>query len=125
MRRLISIVLVVGLLAIGINDLSRWATAQRNLTTMTDTLASKGADLAAQGQSREMVAAQLVAQAQPQGVTIYMYDQNAQGAQVWTQFEVTGTLVAGPVAALILNKPFKEALHAPLTIRDYATAGTR
>lgn len=123
MKRFIGVILVIVLVGIAGNDVWRWATAQQHLTSVTDDLATRAADGAGNGLTREQVGSDLVAVATPQGVTVYQYGQTEQGVQVWTEARVPGTIVAGPFSALLMGKSFAEARKTVLVIRDYQTAG--
>jgi hypothetical protein len=123
MKRLLVIVFVVAILAVGLNDVSRWAAAQRNLTGVTQDLATRAADELDNKLSRDQIAADIAQVGAAQGVTVYQYDQSAQGVAVWTQTSVTKTIVLGPGMALLAGVPFKDAKTAPYVIRSYKTAG--
>jgi hypothetical protein len=123
MKRLLVVVFVVAILAVGLNDLSRWASAQRTLTGVTQDLATRAAGELGNKMSRDQIAADIAQLGASQGVTVYQYDQTAQGVSVWTQTSVTKTIVLGPGMALLAGVPFKDAKTAPYMIRSFKTAG--
>jgi hypothetical protein len=120
-RRIIWIVLLVAVVAVIGNDAARYVTAQRNLRDTTYDLARWAGENAA-GMTREQAGAQLAAQGQARGVTVYQYGQTTEGAQIWAQSTVPGTLIAGTVANLVAGASLSEARTRPFVIRDYREA---
>jgi len=123
-RRIILIVLAIVVAAVVANDVWRYATAARMLTSVTYDLSRSASELSGDF-DRAQVGSRLVAQATPSGVRVYQYDQDERLVRVWTETDVAGTWVAGPVYNMMLGMPFADALGEPLVIRDYGEAMTQ
>ncbi len=123
-RRIIVIVLVVAAIALVVNDLSHYASAQRGLRSTTYDLAL-WAGKNAQQLSRDQAARELAVMASEKGVTVYQYGQGDNSVQVWTKADVNGTLVAGALVHLFRSEPVTQIIGAPFTITDYREAGVQ
>jgi len=123
-RRFIVGAVIVALLLIAVNDIWRYVETQQKLRETTYTIARWAAENAP-SMKRDAVANEIVAMAAPSQVTVTMYGQNDQGVQVWTQKEVSGTIVAGTLANMLLGKSFSEAMAAPFVVKDYRQAGIK
>ncbi len=118
MRRLIIGVLAIGILALAANDAWRFLDAQRTLRDTTFALTAWAGEQAAESE-RDEVAQELVAQAAPTGVRVTRYGQTEVEVQVWTEIDVTGTVVAATVANMVLGKSYAEARSVPFVLSDY------
>jgi Flp pilus assembly protein TadG len=121
-QRTITIVLILAVVAIGVHDAWRYATAQQMLRDTTYDLARWAAENATT-LSRDQAASQLAVMGASSGVTVYQYGQSSGGVQVWTETEVPSTIVAATIVNLLAGKPLSEATSAPFIIRDYREAG--
>lgn len=124
MRKLLAALVVVAVLAIGFNDAGRYAVRQKELNDVTYELAAWAADHTDR-LSRDQAAAELARMGAARGITVYQYGQTEQNIQIWTQAEVTGTIIAGTVINLTKGLPFAQARNAPIVIRDYQEAGVK
>lgn len=122
LKRVVTVVLIVGIIGIIVYDVSRYATAQRSLRNATYDLATWAAQNA-DTMNRDQVAAQLVPMAEAKGVVVYQYGQSDRSVQVWAETTVGGTLVVGTVRNLFAGMPFSEATQSDFTIQDYREAG--
>ncbi len=122
MRRFITVVLVLALIAVAGNDIWRYTQAKSRLTEATYQLAKYAAD-ASVTKDRDTVASEISQMAQPFGIVVYQYGQEERTVQLWTQTEVGGTIIVGPVINLVNGIPFSEALNASFTIREFRRAG--
>lgn len=122
MKKFITIVIVIAIVGIVIHDTSRFATAKRHLGDATYELARWAAGRVPNA-SREDVAAQLPAIAQPLGVTVYQYDQTPSKAKVWTSSEVGDTIILGTIVNLTKGMSFEKARKSPWVITHYQEAG--
>lgn len=122
LRRLLFIITFIGLLGIAANDVSRIATAYKELRGVTYDVTRWAAENAAT-MSRDQAAARILADAQAQGVTLYAYDQTDKAVRVYTSAEVRGTIIAGPIYNMVEGATLEEAYDRPLTIRDHRDAG--
>lgn len=120
-RRLFGIVIVVAIIGVALNDISKVATALSGLRTETYELTRWAAENT-DGLSRDQGAALVLAEAQKSGITLYAYDQTEKAVRVYTSVDVTGTVVAGPVYNMLSGKEFRKALESPLTVRDHRDA---
>lgn len=120
-RRLFGILIVVAILGIALNDVSRVATAMSGLRTDTYELTRWAAENT-DGLTRDQGAALVLAEAQRFGITLYAYDQTEKAVRVYTSVDVTGTVVAGPIYNMLSGAEFREALKSPLTVRDHRDA---
>lgn len=118
MRRFILGVLAIGILALAANDAWRYLDAQRTLRDTTFDLAAWAGEHAAEV-GRDEVARELVNQATPMGVRVTRYGQTDVEVQVWTEIDVTGTVVAATAANMVLGKSYAEARSAPLVLSDH------
>lgn len=121
-KRLITafaIILVVGVAA---NDIIRFFSAQRALTDATYDLVAYAANNRLSA-PRDTVAAELQAMAAQRGVRVTMYGQSAQAAEIWTEMDVEGLLIAGPVYNMVSGKNLQDAMNQPLVIASYRVAG--
>lgn len=121
-KRLITafaIILVVGVAA---NDIIRFFSAQRALTDATYDLVAYAANNRLSA-PRDTVAAELQAMAAQRGVRVTMYGQSAQAAEIWTEMDVDGLLIAGPVYNMVSGKNLQDAMNQPLVIASYRVAG--
>lgn len=121
-RRLMVFIIVIAVVGVAVNDLSRISKAVTHLRSVTYDVTRWAADNALQT-PRDKAAAKILADAQAQGVTLYAYDQDDKSVRVYTSREVTGTIVAGPIYNLIEGASFNEAISSPFTIRNHKVAG--
>jgi Flp pilus assembly protein TadG len=121
-RRYVTIIVIVGVLALVAYDASRYITEQRQLRDATYELARWGAENATR-LNRDAAARELAVMGAERGVTVYQYGQTTQGVQVWTESRVDGTLVLGTVANMLSGSSFSEASSKPYLIHDYREAG--
>lgn len=124
LKRLLGLILTLAILFVVVNDVWRYATAQRALRYATYDIATWAAENA-EGMPREKAAQEAVRLAEPEGVTIIGYDQDSEVARIWAQKEVSGTIVASIVANMLEGKKFEEARKAPFYISTYREAGIR
>jgi len=119
MKKILVILFGVVLVAIVLNDGGRYLSAWNGL----DVIAQQSAVAAAATQSRvrDDAANAAVMVAQPQGVTVYLYDQDDATVHVWVEMPVSGTWVLAPAAALFMEQP----ANTPLIIRTDKTATWR
>lgn len=111
MKKLLGIALLLAIVATGINDLGRWATASYDLGITTDGIAQHAADIERRTRgSRESVGIAAAVYGSQQGVTVTTYDQDDTRVYVTTQAKVTGTWLLAPVSALLRSKPASEGL---------------
>lgn len=122
MKKFITIVIVIAIASIVVNDLSRFATARRHLGDATYELARWAADRVSTA-SREDIASQIPAIAAPLEVKVYQYDQTENKAKVWTSAEVDGTIIFGTIANLTKGMDFEKARTSPWVITHYQEAG--
>jgi len=118
MRRFIVAILVIGVLALAASDAWRIVSAQRTLRDTTFDLTGWAAEHAAET-DRDTVARELANQAAPAGVRVTQYGQTEIDVQVWTEIDVTGTVVAATVANMVLGKSYAEAQAAPLVLHHF------
>lgn len=121
-QRFIAVVLVVLVVGVSANDIWRYAEAKQQLRDATYDLAKWGADNAG-NQTRDQAANAILPLAAQKGVTVYMYGQGQNSAQVYAQMEVPGTIVAGIIANMMLGDSFSVARTKPWIIKDYREAG--
>lgn len=125
MRRTISILvtlIIVGVLGL---DIYTWSKTTMRLNETTYDLASTAGRLAAPGATRETVGAAIAQQAAQSGVRVYQYDQTETGVRVWTEADVTGTIVIGGVWNLMNGMEADAAFRTPFVVRDYGEAGIK
>lgn len=121
LRRVIYIGFVIIVLAVAINDVTKYLKAQRILNDTAYDLVTYAADQ--MNRPRDDVAAELAGMGTQRQVRVTMYGQNAKGVQLWTEKNVAGTVFLAPVYNMILGEPFAEAWTNPLVIKDYRVAG--
>lgn len=119
MKKILGIAFAVALVAIVLNDGGRYLSAWNGI----DVIAQQSAVAAAATQSRvrDEAANAAVAAAQPQGATVYMYDQDDATVHVWIEMPVRGTWVLAPAAAMFMEQP----ANVPLIVRTDKTATWR
>lgn len=122
MRRMITWILVLAVVGVLGSDIWTYTKAARNLDDATYELSRWALGVSGTG-NRDQVAAQLVQQAAPYGVRVYQYDQNDNGVRVWTEDDVSGTILLGTVWNVIKGVAPREAYGKPFVIRDYGEAG--
>lgn len=122
MRRMITWILVLAVVGVLGSDIWIYSKAAKNLNEATYDL-SRWALGTSGAANRDQVAAQLVQQATPYGVRVYQYDQNDNGVRLWTEDDVSGTIVLGTVWNMITGVAPNEAFGKPFVIRDYGEAG--
>ena len=117
MRTFLIIVLIIGVAAVFLNDVGRYARAKYDLDIATDRIVD---DLSqyARRRTRNEAAIKAAALGQNEGVEVYQYDQDDAGVRVWTRVPVSGTLIVGPYLAWQANKP----LNTPFLLLDYETS---
>jgi hypothetical protein len=120
LKRILTIVLVVAIVAIPINDLGRYLTAYHNVDTVTRDAAGQAASQARHLGNRDATAAVAVRYAQARGVTIKYYDQTVDRIILTTTIAVPGTWVWGPVVAASQRVPFSQWWSTPLVIETKA-----
>ncbi len=121
-RRILVTLLVIGIIGIIANDAGRYMVAEKELRSTTYEIVRWAGDNAI-SMSRDQAGIALVKMAEPHGVRVYMYDQTDHGVQVWTETDVSGTILAGTIVNMFRGRPYAEASKAPLVVRDYRTAG--
>ncbi len=121
MKRVIGVLILIGILAVVLNDGGRWFNAKSSLRTSTNELASWAANYA-RNLPRDQAAAELVNQANVKLIRVSQYGQDQNGIQIWTEADVHGTWVLGPLLALNRGLPFDQATGAAFVIRDHAVA---
>lgn len=122
MKKFITIVIVIAVIGVIINDVSRFATAKRHLGDATYELARWAADRVPTT-SREDIAAVINTEAAPLGVKVYQYDQTENKAKVWTSSEVEDTVILGTIVNLTEGMSFEKARKSPWVITHYQEAG--
>lgn len=110
------------MLFVAANDGWRYGMRQKVLNDATYELARWAAENA-DTLSRDQAASRLAQMGAARGITVYQYGQTDQNVQVWTQTNVTGTIIAGTFSSLMQGKSFDQARSAPFIIRDYREAG--
>jgi len=124
MKRVIGVLLLIGVLALLLNDGGRWFNAKSSLRTSTSELAG-WASTYARNLPRDQAAAELVSQANSRLIRVSQYGQDQNGIQIWTEADVHGTWVLGPLAAVNRGVPINQATGAVLVVKDYAQAQYR
>lgn len=116
MKKIITIVIIVAMMATFINDVGRYAKTRYDLSN----IAMNTADslMSEQGASRDTNARAAAAFAQAEGATVYLYDQDDTSIHVWVQMPVEGTWVLAPGMALIAGSPLK----TPYYVQDEDTS---
>lgn len=124
MKKIIFLIVFVGLLAVILNDGGRLYVAKNRLRADTSTLTSWASNNAA-GMNRSQVASQLVERAAADNVTVYQYGQDQNGMQIWTQTRVDGLWIVGTYKASLDGAPIRSSLGSPMIVRDYGAAQYR
>ena len=100
MIKRIAVIAFVVILAIAIvNDAGRYIITWFNLDEVTRETSKVAAGAATQG--RDAAAAAAVNYAATQDVTVYAYDQNDGTVYVWTEKDLNGTWVLGPILVTV------------------------
>lgn len=119
MKRIVIIAIALVIIGGTINDVGKYATALYYLDQATTDIANKAADAAkSSGGSRDVAGGAAMQAAAGQGVEVYGYDQDPTTVHVWTRSKVTGTILYGPIKALLAKQPW----DTPFTVTDDATA---
>ncbi len=121
MKRLVGILLVVGIAVVLINDVGRWVNSQSQLNEKTAQLAEWAATNV-HAQSRDAGARAVAGEGAARGVYVYQYDQDQSSAQIWSSLDVPGTWVIGPWVAVSKGSPLAQAWGAPFVVRSYQQA---
>jgi hypothetical protein len=122
MRRIVKIVVVVAIVALIVNDGGRLGRGVVHLrTSTTDVLNATTESAAGAGQQR--VVDELSAQASARQISVTRYSITAGNIHIWTQEEVSGTWIVGPVIALQHGTAFSQAWSVPIVIHYDASAG--
>lgn len=122
MRRTIRILIVLGLLAVIINDAARYGKAASQLGGVSYDV-TQWAGNNTKEMTREQAASRVAQMAAPSGVTVYQYGATDTTVQVWSSIEVKGTWVLGTAVNMIRGKKgFSEARKAPFIINNYREA---
>ena len=116
MKKLLTLALLVAILGVGFNDGGRWFAAENSLTESTNDLASWAA-INVGSMPADQAARALSDRAAPMGMRIYQYAHTPTGIELWTEKDVTGTLVVGPYIAMMRGVPFKAAIGAVFPVR--------
>jgi hypothetical protein len=124
MKKLLLILLFVGVFAVAVNDGGRLFVGKSTLRANTSTLASWAQNNAG-GLKRDVVATQLVDRAKVLNVRVDQYGQDQNGIQIWTESDVTGLWVLGTYKGTLDGVPFRKAFGSPIVIKDYAAAQYR
>ncbi len=116
MKKLLTIVLVVGLVATFVNDIGRYAKTRYDLSTIAlQTADSLVSEKDTPRDTNARAAAQFAAE---EGATVYLFDQDDTGVSVWVQMPVEGTWVLSPAMGLVSG----EGIDAPFYLQDEDTA---
>lgn len=121
MKRLVYIVLFIAVAAVLLNDGGRLFTARSTLNAGTDTL-STWASGSSKGLIGNQVAGELAKRGTALGIDVYQYALVENGVQIWTQIQVEGLWVWGTYKSMLVGVPFREAMGAPVTLRQYSYA---
>ena len=119
-KRILTIVLVVAVVAIPINDFGRYLSAYYSLDNVSRDAASAAASRARQLDNHDATAAVAVQYAQAHGVTVKFYDQSLERITLTTTIAVPGTWVWGPLVAASKGAPYQQWWNIPLTIESKA-----
>jgi hypothetical protein len=120
MRRFVGIVLVIGIVAVLLNDAGRWVNSQSQLNEKTAQLAEWAATHV--NQSRDLAARTVAGEGAARGVRVYQYDQDQTTVRIWTSLDVPGTWVVGPYLAVAKGTPLAQAFGVPFVVKSYQQA---
>lgn len=103
MKKIITIVIIVALVATFINDVGRYAKTRYDLSNITMATADSLADN--RSDSRDTNARAAAQFAQAEGATVFLFDQDDTKIYVWAQKPVEGTWVLARATALMAGSP--------------------
>jgi hypothetical protein len=122
MRRIVKIVVVVALVALFANDGGRLGRAVAHLRTSTSDVLNATTE-SASGATQQQVVNELSAQASARHIRITQRTVTVGMIHIWTEEDVPGTWVIGPVIALQHGAAFAQAWTVPIVIHYDASAG--
>lgn len=124
MKRTLKIIIAVAVLALILNDGGRWSHAFLDLRSSTgqilDLVGSSSGRL-----SQEGIGSVLGQQATKQQIRVTQYAVTPGTLRIWTEEDVPGTWLIGPVYAMSHGVPFAKAWQTPLVLRYDASGPLR
>lgn len=122
MRKLLWLAFLIALLAVVLNDGGRWFNAKSDLSQATSQLGSWATANLGTGTDLATATQRISQQAAEQKVTLFKYQQDANGFVIETQTNVRGTWILGPYVAVLKGVPFKKSFDTPMVINDSVQA---
>jgi hypothetical protein len=115
MSKIVKIVVVVAIVALIVNDGGRLGQGLVHLRTSTGEVLDSTTS-ATSGARRQQVVNELSAQASTNHIRITQYSVDASIIHVWTEQDISGTWVIGPVMAIQRGVPVSKAWQIPIVI---------